>query len=438
MALKMSSKTKRLLINLLIILTLAIGTTIAIQYAKGYRPNVRDLSIQGTGLLSLTSYPKDARVMLNDRLTTVTDDKLYLTPGTYTVKIEKDGFHPWTKTIPVKSELVSSIDTRLFPLIPATSPITFYQVDNAVLNPEGTKIAYVLKNAPLSSDNGLYIYSLTGNLLGSQNMQIADQERDYSKALLVWSPDSSQLLTVFTDNTKTGERIASSYLLSTRNQNQSRAATDVTYRLPLIISEWQNQLSKINQSTLALYPPFMASLLSQKTINAYFSTDKEKVLYSPTENTTLPENTIGKSLPNINSTPETRTLTKSLYYVFDLKEGTNYQIPSVQTTTEPAKVMITTPDATPSASLDALKQIRSQTDSRFTTNASWYANHQLITSIPNGVQVTDYDNINPVTITSANIKSNLIASSPDGSKLILLTNINQKSDIFNLIAFDLK
>jgi len=431
-------KTKRLVINLLIVLVLVIGTAVAIQFAKGYRPNIQDRAIQGTGLLSLTSYPKDSRVIINDRLTTVTDDKLYLTPGNYTIKIEKDGFHPWTKSVPVRSELVSSVDTRLFPIIPATSPITFYQADNASVNPEGTKIAYVLSHTPVSADSGLYVYSLTGNLLGSQNLQITDSERDYSKALLIWSPDSSQILAVFFETTKTSERIISSHLLSTRSMNQSRNFTDVTYRLPLIISEWQNQLAKINQSSLTLYPKFMTDIFIQKAVNVYFSPDKERVFYSPLEDISLPENTVGKTLPNINSTPETRNLTKDAYYVYDLKEGTNYQFRLSQDTTESAKVIITASDSTPSASLPLIKQLKAQTESRYTTNTSWYGSRQLITTSNEGVQITDYDAINPVTVTNAQISSNFIVPSPDASKLILLTNINQRIDTFNLMSFDLK
>src|SRR5258706_1323586 len=167
-------KTKRLFINLLIVLFLAAGTFVAIQFAKGYRPNLQNRSLQGTGLLSVTSYPKSARVNINDKLTTVTDDKLYLTPGSYAVKIEKDGFHPWIKTILIKSELVTSADPRLFPIIPATAPLTFYQVRNATTSPDGARIAYVLKDAPQDSGNGLYVHTITNNLLSSPNVQITD------------------------------------------------------------------------------------------------------------------------------------------------------------------------------------------------------------------------------------------------------------------------
>ena len=438
-------KSKRLVINLLIILFLIAGTFVAIQFAKGYRPDLQTHSLSGTGLLSVSSYPKAARVIISDKLTTVTDDKLYLLPGSYTVKIEKDGFHPWIKTLPIKNELVSTADARLFPIITATSPITFYKVNNTALNIDGTKIAYVLKDSPQDVTNGLYIHSLSGSLLGSSNVQIAENlPKDFSQALLTWSPDSSQLLAVFIDKikatktTKESEKISSAYLLSTKGMN-SRTLSDVTLRLPLIISEWQDQYAKLNLPTLNLFPKYMIDILSTKSVNVYFSPDKEKVFYTPTANVSLPTNDIGALLPNINSTPESRNLVKNQTYLFDLKEGTNYLLPLATGSANLAKDLITLVSATPSANLSQIRQLKAQFESRLTTNLTWYSNsRQLIVTNQDGVSLVDYDGLNLVNITYVQPLDGFLTSSPDGSKLILLTNINQRSDTYNLISFDLK
>lgn len=438
-------KTRRLLINLLIVLFLAVGTFVAIQFAKGYRPNIEDRSLSGTGLLNVTSYPESARVIINDKLTTVTDDKLYLLPGNYTVKIEKDGFHPWIKTLPIKPELVSTADARLFPIITATSPLTFYQVKNAAINSDGSKIAYVLKNSPQEITNGLYIHSLSGNLLGSSNIQISENTpRDFSEAFLIWSPDSSQILAVFTEKVPASrtapaqEKISSAFLLSTKGMNPKNIS-DVTLRLPLIISEWQDQFAKLNLPTLNLFPRFMVDLLSENASNVYFSPDKEKVIYSPKKDMNLPDNQIGGLLPNINSTTESRNLIKDRTYVYDLKEGTNFELSFAERSAEFSKTLITAATATPSASLESLKQLRAQSDSGFTTNLSWYSNsRQIIVVNKDGVNISDYDGLNLINITYVQPLDSFVVASPDGSKLVLLTNINQKPDTYNLITFDLK
>ncbi len=417
----------------------------AIQFAKGYRPNLQNRSLSGTGLLSVTSYPKSARVIISDKLTTVTDDKLYLLPGNYTIKIEKDGFHPWTKVVPIKNELVSSADARLFPIITATSPLTFYRVSNTAANIDGTKIAYVLKDSPQDTTNGLYIHSLAGSLLGSSNVQIAENlPKDFSQAMLTWSPDSSQILAIFIDKTKATkttkeiEKISSAYLLSTKGMN-SRTLSDVTLRLPLIISEWQDQYAKLNLPTLSLFPKYMIDILSNKSANVFFSPDKEKVFYTPTANIPLPTNDIGSLLPNVNSTPETRNLIKNQTYLFDLKEGTNYLLPFATGSADLSKELITTVSATPSANLSQIRQLKAQFESRLTTNLTWYSNsRQIILTNKDGVSLVDYDGLNMVNVTYVQPLDGFVTSSPDGSKLILLTNINQKTDTYNLISFDLK
>ena len=433
-------KKKRIIVNIAAITFLIIGTAIAIKFAKGYRPDLQNKSLQGTGLLSLTSYPKSARVIINDKLTTVTDDKLYLTPGTYKVAIEKDGFHTWTKNLPIKEELVTSTDARLFPIITSTSPLTFYQVKKAALNPDGTKIAYTLENAPQSTSNGLYIHSLTSNLLGSSNLQIAENilGRNYADSTLIWSPDSSQVLAVFIEKTKTVERITSAFLLSTKEKNSVNVA-DVTIRLPLIISEWQDQYAKLNLPSLNLFPEYIKTIITKDAINVFFSPDKEKVIYTPKSNQSLPANEIGSALPNINSTPDIRNLSKGQTYVFDLKEGTNYKLNLASNSAEVQKQLIVSSSATPSASIDSLKQLKSQTESYYVSNYTWYSNsRQIIVTNDNGINIVDYDGENLININPTLPLNNFAIPSSDGTKLVALTNLNQKPSIFNLFSFDLK
>ncbi len=433
-------KKKRLLINIATVVFLIIGTSVAIQFAKGYRPSLENKSLQGTGLLNLTSYPKSARVIINDKLTTVTDDKLYLTPGNYKVSIEKDGFHTWSKTLPIKAELVTNTDARLFPIITATSPITFYQVKNISLNPDGTKIAYTLNNAPQSESNGLYVHSLTNNLLGSSTTLIAENtpSRDYSESLLVWSPDSTQILSIFTEKTKTSENITSSYLLTTKEKN-SVTLPDATIRLPLIVSEWENQISQINNANLVLLPEFLRELVTNNSTNVYFSPDKEKLAYSPKINTKLPENKIGAALPNINSSQETRDLTKEKTYIFDIKEGTNYEVPLASKSSEIQQELILLASPSATVKLEDIKQIKAQTESYFVSNLSWYSSsRQLIVVNETGINIVDYDGQNLVNINPVTPLNNFAISSTDGTKLVALTNLNQKPEIYNLISFDLK
>ena len=450
-------KKNRLLVNIAIIAFIALGTFIAIKFAKGYRPSLQNKNFNSTGLLAASSHPKQAQVFINDRLTTTTDDTLYLNPETYQVEITKPGFHPWKKDIPIKKELVSIATARLFPTILSTTPLTFYQAQNTVINPDGTVVAFVITDAPFTDDNGLYTLSLNNNLLGGSNLtQLTDLNSfPYEQATLLWSPEGNQILSVFTQN----DTITSSHLLNTKNFNPSRDINDSTVRLSLLLSQWQEQLQKMDQPAFNQLPEFMQEILSENSVNVYFSPDQEKVFYTPTQDITLPENTIGSDLPNINSTPEQRTLTTNQTYLYDLKEGTNYHLSFVLNSDTTKKTLLATPitptssnnatnsaDQTPTQTeplsdniLDLIQELKNQTDSRQTTNISWYpdSDHLIINS-PEKIDIVEYDGLNLTTIIETNIIESFSTPSPDGNSLIILTNLNQKPDQQNLISLDLK
>src|SRR3989344_4810048 len=122
-----TNKRNRPLITLIVAIFLLVGTAVATFFARGYRFNPRQslTTIQGTGLLSLTSYPKSAQVFIDDKLVTATEDTVNLPPGDYTVKISKEGFLPWQKRLTVKAELVTATEARLFPSAPSLSAFTY-------------------------------------------------------------------------------------------------------------------------------------------------------------------------------------------------------------------------------------------------------------------------------------------------------------------------
>src|SRR3989344_3960150 len=118
---------KRIVISTIIILMLLlIGTVSGIFYARGYRfdPTNPGTILEGTGLLVLTSRPDGARVLINSHFTTATNNTINLTPGSYKVRVEKDGYFPWEKTIEIKKEAVSQANATLFPTAPRLEAVT--------------------------------------------------------------------------------------------------------------------------------------------------------------------------------------------------------------------------------------------------------------------------------------------------------------------------
>ena len=438
-------KRTRLLITLLVTLLLAGGTALAIQFAKGYRPNLAQLALNGTGLLSVTSYPKNAQVFINDRLTTVTDDTLNLTPEQYQVKIMKTGFHPWVKTISIKPELVSTTDARLFPSIPSLTPLTFYQVSSPLLSPDGSKLVYTLTNSPFSQDNGVYVLSLANSIFpGNQIIQIADLSTfDYRQATLVWSPDGSQILALFHDTAK----IIASHLLNPRNLNQAKNLTDTTFRLPLLLNQWQDQQKRINLTALARFPEFIQKVASESAVNVYFSPDREKILYTAIKDLEIPENLADKAIPSINPTPQNRKLGAGKTYVYDLKEDSNFLITEAKYDPKSAQPLIV--DGTVAASgekpseltanLAVINLLRGAYGPHTPQTLGWYttSRHLIITGEA-GLSIVEYDDNNLIPIIPGPVTEGLAVPSPDGTHLIILSNLNQQTNVANLISLDLK
>ena len=423
-----SNQRSRFFITLTVGIILTLGSVLAIQIAKGYRPNLKQMSLNGMGLLSSTSYPKSAQVFVNDRLSSVTDDTLYLNPGTYQVKIIKNGYNTWSKTIPVKAEIVSITDARLFPAIPSSNPLTFYKIDSPLISPDGSKIIYLQTNSPFDTDNGLYVMSFSNTIIGDQVTQVSDLASfDYSKTEFLWSPDSSQILALSND----GKKVISARLLNPKILNTTKNLVDQTIRLPLILNQWRDQVDKIHQNRIKDFPDFITKIASSSSAFTYFSPDTEKILYSPTIDQELPDNDIGKNLLYLNPTKQARSLNKGKTYIFDRKEVTNYLID--------VDNPINQPKTKTDEQLTQFYLLKRLLDPISTQNLSWFSdsNHILIRS-DSGVNVIDYDGLNNVSLTSSILKNRFALSTPDGNRLIVLSNLNQKTDLYNLISLNLK
>ena len=98
-----ASNNKKSIIIITLVLLFITGSTYLISlYAQGYQFSLKKgASLTATGILSVTSQPKAASVYINNRLVTATDDTINLTPDTYVIKIAKDGYLPWQKTIQI-------------------------------------------------------------------------------------------------------------------------------------------------------------------------------------------------------------------------------------------------------------------------------------------------------------------------------------------------
>lgn len=416
----------RILFALLALAVVSAGTFIAIKFAKGYRPSLQTKALQGTGLLAANSYPRGASVFINDKLTTATDDTLNLPPGEYKVRVAKDGYIPWEKTLSIEPELVTQTNTRLFPAVPDLKPLTFSGAISPIPSPDGQKIVFGVKNATSETKNGLYVLDLADRPLGlnSDPRQISrtSEKYDLVGGRLIWSPDSAQILAIINQ----GEADETTVLLDQSRFNDIAALNDVSARLPLILAEWLEILDQKNHEKLLALPEPLAAIATGSGVFA-FAPEPEKLIYIPAEAATLPDELI-PSLPAASTQTQQRRLEPDNIYVYDLKEDKNFWIAPANPSPPAGEKTDRLDNLIRRYSPEALKLIRWYPDSR-----------HLIMVEDKKLVIAEYDGTNRHTVYAGPFAGEFAFPWPNGSSLLVLASLNGGSDLPpNLYSINLK
>jgi PEGA domain len=382
----MSSPDKKSLILIIFVLILVIGATYGISFfARGYQISTKGkVSFLATGIISATSRPKGASVYINDRLITATDDTINLPPDSYTIKIIKDGYLSWQKNIQVKKEIVYQTDTQLFRSAPDLKPITLTGAINPTVNDYGSLVIFSVASASATKDNGLYLLELNNSSIFSaknSTKQLSSNlpNLNWSDFTFTFSPNSKQVLAKNIINDI-------NYLINLETNTDYKNLYDVTAKLTLIKEEWDIQEKQIIESKLTTLPKELQPFISTNSAkNIVFSNDETKVLYLTQKDGDL--NQIKTPSPAQSIQPQNRDIKKDNYYVYDLKDDTNF--------------LIGTKDL---------------------YNLNWLANsNNLIYIEDQKIQTIEYDNTNKQTLFAGNFDKNAVYPWLDGNKIITLT-----------------
>lgn len=100
----MSPKSRRLIHWLFVIAFLLAAPAIILSTA-GYRYNFARHRFERTGVLVIDTVPAGAKIYVNDKLRQAKTPARVtrLSPGRYRVRLEKDGFRPWQKSVEIES-----------------------------------------------------------------------------------------------------------------------------------------------------------------------------------------------------------------------------------------------------------------------------------------------------------------------------------------------
>ncbi len=93
-----------------------VGTPCVVLYTAGYRLNMNTWRVQRTGVIAITTLPRGAKASIQN--VQVAEKTPYvaqrLTPGEYTVLLEKEGYQPWNQHVTVNSGSTTYITALLF------------------------------------------------------------------------------------------------------------------------------------------------------------------------------------------------------------------------------------------------------------------------------------------------------------------------------------
>jgi len=101
----------RLIILLFLILSFCVATPLILFYTAGYRYDFSKGEVKQTGVLSVDASPEDMNVFLNN-VKIKNKMPIYLpnrAPGTYKIKLAKDGYKDWEKDITIESKKTTYI-----------------------------------------------------------------------------------------------------------------------------------------------------------------------------------------------------------------------------------------------------------------------------------------------------------------------------------------
>lgn len=494
------------------ILFIIVGTLAALRWAKGDRFNFGDKGpeLTGTGLLVASSDPKGAQVYLNGKLTTATDDTLNLPPGSYEVEIKKDGFLPWKKKLQLTAELVTQTTAKLFPSVPNLTPLTFTGAGDPLPSPDGQKIVYRVTEADNEAKNGLWILELAERNFAvaraSEPKQIArtTSQYDFSISKLVWTPDSSQLLAYWQEaDSKVPKslkelkkfKLLKATLLNTGGMNDEADFKDAGPRLPVMLSQWYQDLDQKDKIRIKELPEFMQEVVQGTEGSegregrpaaraAYFSPDEKRLLYSPTEDLTIPEKLI-PDLPAESTQAEERDIKVGSLYVYDIEEDRNYKIEdglgygsgksetgksdgksSIQAQAQLpgddywqrrlADDRVRWEEATASGDsrkpprqtalppvpeelmIDFLADLPNRYSPIWQLAVQWFPTSAHLLAAADGISITEYDGTNNSVVYSGPSQGDFVYPWPNGSRLAILTNFNDQNSPTNLYAINLK
>ena len=416
-------KIQSFLISFVTICSILGVSALVIAYGRGYRFDLGKSLVKTTGLVSATSDPIGAQVFVEGKLKTATNNSFSVDPGWYTVTISKEGYISWQKKLRIQGEVVSRADAFLFPTNPSMSPLTNLGIEGPLLSPDGSKIAYIIPTdhleGNLAKKAGLWVYELAEGPLGRNRdpIQLGGIEPlfNVTKATLLWAPDSTQILAQNGNNYRLYQ------------MNRPGTGVVLTATAGSLVTEWNGERDLKERQKLEAFSQPVINMATTSAKIIAVSPDETKILYEATASATIPI-IINPPLIGTNPTKEDRNIQPGKIYVYDTKEYKNFFVMD-KTELPPLKTTNTGKTATAQAHPNGRTQ-----------NIHWFpTSRHLLLTLEGKIDMMEYDRTNWVTIYSGPFEDSFIAPWNNGSRIIIMTNLNPNtSTLPNLYTVNLR
>ena len=240
---------------------------------------------------------------------------------------------------------------------------------------------------------------------------------------------------------------------------------DATPRLPVLLSQWYQDLDAKDKIRIKELPEFMQELATVSAQVAYFSPDEKRLLYSSRRDLNIPEGLVA-DLPAESTQPEDRDVKVGSLYVYDIEEDRNYVIANTKkpmaenlksetywsrrladdrvkweeaTESGGQKKPISLPPVPEELLADILEDLPSRYSPIWELGIQWFpTSAHLLAAGESGISITEYDGTNNSVVYSGPAEENFVYPWPNGSRLAILTNFNDQNSPTNLYAINLK
>lgn len=436
----------RLLWMLLVAGTVIIVSGAIYLFASGYQFNLSTQSLQGKGIIITNSYPNDSELIINGKLEGVTPKTLYLSPGTYTVSIQKEGYTKWTKTYHIKKEVVYRTDALLFYLNPSLSPLTNRGVIRPTRSPSGDVVVYIKPETeeattPLPNEeesSGIFLRSLGSHTLslfsGTKLLLPFSQfpgNADLTKTEMLFSPDEKNILVMFHTEDKT---LITVYLISIANPD---SYLDVSLSYQTLLERWDNETQDLREKVIEAQHQKIQQTLRKGAYLLPFSPDNKKLLYFGVDTIALPR-VINPPIQSTSPVAETRVIRPGYFYVYDLKEDRNYELNLFPQQSQVLLQSVTELNQTQNSNQVDTVQRMLQRQLLF-SNVTWFSNSKnLVLNQEDTISMIEYDGKNRTVVYSGPFEQSLFGTTSDG-RVLILTNLNPKrNSLPDLYAISIK